>query len=186
MLIIFAYLLIGIAVLEGLLWRDRKVSFIDQWLDAEDEMEQVLVVIFWPAAIPTLGVYILYLGLKHLIKGVRIFFTTIVYLVAAIISNKKEEKKPEAQRANKKDKVMNRLGKSRLDKAKEIIKGHYKAASSGIFDCSNDSGDSVYIIYHDDEIEIDICYCYEYFEVFGLTDDEFADLEKYYEKLVEG
>jgi len=44
----------------------------------------------------------------------------------------------------------------------------------------------MYVLYYDDDIEIDICYHYEYFKVFGLTDDEFKDLEKYYDKLVEG
>lgn len=90
-LIIFAYLLIGIAVLEGILWRDRKVSFIDKWADETDDVELVLIVIFWPVAIPVLGLYILFIGLKHLIKGVRIFFTTIIYLIAAIIDKDREE-----------------------------------------------------------------------------------------------
>jgi len=30
---------------------------------------------------------------------------------------------------------------------------------------------------------IDICYYYEYFEVFGLTDDEFKELCSFYEEL---
>lgn len=90
-LIIFAYLLVGIAVLEGILWRDRKVSFIDQWIDDEDDVEQMLVVIFWPMAFLVLWLYALYIGLKHLIKGVRIFFTAIVYLIAAMIDKDKED-----------------------------------------------------------------------------------------------
>ena len=84
-LIIFAYLLIGIAVLEIMLWHDRKVGFIDKWVGETDDVELVLVVTCWPVTIPVLGLYILFIGLKHLIKGVRIFFTTIVYLIAAII-----------------------------------------------------------------------------------------------------
>lgn len=43
-LIIFVYLLIGIAVLEGVLWRDRKVSWYDRWMDATDEIDQTLTV----------------------------------------------------------------------------------------------------------------------------------------------
>lgn len=92
MLLIFAYLLIGIAVLEGMLWRDRKVSFIDKWLDDHDDWEQTMTVILWPVVLPMLWVYLLYIGLKHLIKGVRIFFTTIVYLIAAIIDKDREDK----------------------------------------------------------------------------------------------
>lgn len=91
-LIIFAYLLMGIAVLEGMLWRDRRESFIDRWLDTDDDVEQVMVVTLWPVAIPLLGVYILFIGLKHLIKGVRIFFTAIAYLIAAIIDKEREDK----------------------------------------------------------------------------------------------
>lgn len=86
MLLIFAYLLIGIAVLEGVLWHDRKVGFVDNWLyDEKDDVEQSLVVILWPIALPMIWIYALHLGLKHLIKGVRIFFTAIVYTIAALI-----------------------------------------------------------------------------------------------------
>ena len=84
-LIIFAYLLIGIAVLEIMLWHDRKVGFIDKWIDETSDWEQTFTVILWPIVLPMLWLYALNLGLKCLIKGVRIFFTTIVYLIAASI-----------------------------------------------------------------------------------------------------
>lgn len=81
-LIIFAYLLIGIAVLEIILWHDRKVDFVDGWIcDPNDDVEQALTVLSWPIVLPILWIY----GLRYLIKGVRIFFTTIVYLIAALI-----------------------------------------------------------------------------------------------------
>ena len=35
----------------------------------------------------------------------------------------------------------------------------------------------------DDSLVIDICYGYSYFEVFGLTSEEFTELEKYYKEL---
>lgn len=38
-------------------------------------------------------------------------------------------------------------------------------------------------IYKDDELTIDICYDYSYFEVFGLSDTEFEELEDFYESL---
>ena len=38
-------------------------------------------------------------------------------------------------------------------------------------------------IYEDEELTIDICYGYMYFEVFGLSDEEFEELEKYYYSL---
>ncbi len=90
-LLIFAYLLIGIAVLEGVLWHDRKVGYYDNWIDEDDETDQSLAVMMWPVLIPILSLYILHIGLKHLIKGVRIFFTTIVYLIAAMIDNDRRE-----------------------------------------------------------------------------------------------
>lgn len=83
-LLIFAYLLIGIAILEVMLWHDRKVGFIDKWIN-ENDWEQTFTVILWPIVFPMLWLYALNLGLKHLIKGVRIFFTAIVYTIAALI-----------------------------------------------------------------------------------------------------
>lgn len=80
-LIIFAYLLIGIAVLEWVLWSDRKTSSSDKWINDEDDWEQTMTVILWPVILPMLWIY----GLKYLIKGVRIFFTATVYIIAALI-----------------------------------------------------------------------------------------------------
>lgn len=88
MLLIFAYLLVGIAVLEWVLWLDRKTSSSDKWINEEDDWEQTITVIIWPVVLPMLWIY----GLKYLIKGVRIFFTIIVYLVAAIIDKDREDK----------------------------------------------------------------------------------------------
>ncbi len=88
MLLIFAYLLIGIAVLEWVLWSDRKTSSSDKWINDEDDWEQTMTVILWPVILPMLWIY----GLKYLIKGIRIFITTIVYLIAALIDKDKEDK----------------------------------------------------------------------------------------------
>jgi hypothetical protein len=41
-------------------------------------------------------------------------------------------------------------------------------------------------IYDDGELVIDICYGYEYFEVFGLSENDFADLVSFYRSLVDG
>lgn len=35
-------------------------------------------------------------------------------------------------------------------------------------------------IYDEDGLTIDVCYRYSYFEVFGLTDEEFEELKKFY------
>lgn len=93
----FVYLLIGIALLEVLLWHDRKADFIERWVkDPTDDIEITMTVIFWPVMLLTMLVYVLctvfshlFTGINHLIKGIRIFFTTIVYLIVAIIDKGK-------------------------------------------------------------------------------------------------
>lgn len=73
-----------------MLWHDRKVDFVDGWIcDPNDDVEQALTVLSWPIVLPMLWIY----GLKYLIKGVRIFFTATVYLIAALIDKDKEDKK---------------------------------------------------------------------------------------------
>lgn len=72
-----------------------------------------------------------------------------------------------------------------LEKAKEVIKEHIEDATCGIFDCRNLVGDPMTTIYSENGLTIDICYHYSYYEVFGLTDDEFAELEEYYDKCCE-
>ena len=73
---------------------------------------------------------------------------------------------------------------NKLDKAKEIIEKNYKLARAGIFNAPNLVGDETAILYKYDGLTILICRYYEYFEVFGLTDDEFAELKDYYNQLV--
>ena len=72
---------------------------------------------------------------------------------------------------------------TKLDKAKEIIKRYYNKASCGIFNTRNLIGDPMETLYENSEIIIDICCPYEYFEVFGLSDEEFSELEKFYNGL---
>ena len=70
-----------------------------------------------------------------------------------------------------------------LDTAKKIIKEYYKDYDCGIFDTPNGVGDPMGIIYMDDSIEILGCYYYSYFEVFGLSKDDFDKLKDYYNRL---
>lgn len=72
---------------------------------------------------------------------------------------------------------------SNLEKAKEIVKAHYSDADCGIFDSRNIVGDVMETIYKDEGLTIDICYGYSYFEVFGLSDAEYEELEQYYYSL---
>ena len=75
--------------------------------------------------------------------------------------------------------------KDRLEIAKKVIKENIKDAKYGIFDSRNVVGDVMTTIYNNNGVMIDICYGWAYFEVFGLTDEEFIELEKYYKKLKE-
>ena len=73
---------------------------------------------------------------------------------------------------------------NKLEIAKKIITENIDEARCGIFDTRNIIGDDMYTIYDSDDLTIDICYRYAYFEVFGLTDNDFAELEKYYRLLL--
>lgn len=73
---------------------------------------------------------------------------------------------------------------SKLKIAKEIIKEQYNEADCGIYNSRNIVGDRMHTIYDDGELQIDICYCYAYFEVFGLSYAEFKELELFYNDLI--
>ena len=67
---------------------------------------------------------------------------------------------------------------SKLEKAKEIIKENIEDGNCGIFDSRNWAGDPMDTIYDEDGLTIDICYNYEYFEVFGLSDGKMMTKSK--------
>ena len=71
-----------------------------------------------------------------------------------------------------------------VEKVKEVIKNNIEDASYGIFDCRNIVGDPMETIYDEDGVRIDICRNWEYFEVFGLTNEEFAEVKSFYEGLI--
>ena len=68
----------------------------------------------------------------------------------------------------------------KLDKAKEIIMKEIGNGNCGIFNTRNIVGDSMEEIFNNHGLKIDICRSWKYFEVFGLSDDEFKELEKFY------
>ena len=72
-----------------------------------------------------------------------------------------------------------------LNKVKEIITKKFKDGNCGLYNTRNLVGDSMATIFKGDYFQIDICYYYSYFEVFGTTDEEFDTLYKYYNKLKE-
>lgn len=72
---------------------------------------------------------------------------------------------------------------NRVEKVKKIIRENYNDAQFGCFFTRNILGDPMSTIYMDNEIVVDICYRYEYFEIFGLTEDEEDEVFAYYEAL---
>lgn len=72
---------------------------------------------------------------------------------------------------------------TKLEKAKKVIEHFYNEARCGIFNTRNLISDPMETIYKDSDVIIDICRPYEYFEVFGLSDEEFSELEKFYADL---
>lgn len=74
---------------------------------------------------------------------------------------------------------MNKLGK-----AKEIIRENFECGDCGLFSSRNTVGDPMVNLYDKDGLTVDICYSYSYFEVFGLSEDEFDELADYYSQLV--
>jgi hypothetical protein len=73
--------------------------------------------------------------------------------------------------------------KTKLETAKVVIAEHYREADCGIFSSRNVVGDTMSTIYNEDGLTIDICYKYSYFEVFGLSDEDFAELKGFYNSL---
>ena len=72
---------------------------------------------------------------------------------------------------------------SRMDKVKNIIRNRYIDAQCGLFFNRNWAGDPMSTIWKEDGVTIDICYNYQYFEVFGLTEEEKNELLAFYDSL---
>ena len=72
---------------------------------------------------------------------------------------------------------------NKLEIAKEIISKHIGDAPCGLFNSRNTAFDSMFTLYDKQGLQIDICYYWAYFEVFGLTDEEFKELCSFYEEL---
>ena len=70
-----------------------------------------------------------------------------------------------------------------FEHVKELIKGNFDRADCGLFDVPNIVGDEMTMMYKGEYLELLICYDHGYFEVFGMTEEEFADLEKCYRGL---
>lgn len=73
------------------------------------------------------------------------------------------------------------MKENRLNKLKKFLKEKFKKRIQA-FDMINTEGDSMETIYDEDGITVDYCYYYEYIEIFGLTNEEYKELEK--EKII--
>lgn len=76
------------------------------------------------------------------------------------------------------------MRKELVEKVKDIIEANYCDAECGIFASRNICGDDMTTIYEDKDVQIDICYDWGYFEIFGLTPDEFAEIKEYYNAMI--
>lgn len=74
---------------------------------------------------------------------------------------------------------------TRVNRVKEVIDKYYKRAECGIFNTHGMFNDEMFTVYDEDGVIVDVCFAYEYFEVFGLTEEEFKEVEDYYESLGE-
>lgn len=71
-----------------------------------------------------------------------------------------------------------------VEKVKAVIADNIEDALYGIFDCRNTVGDPMETIYDEAGVRIELCRNYGYFEVFGLTDEEFSEVESFYADLI--
>lgn len=69
---------------------------------------------------------------------------------------------------------------TKLKIAMAVIEKNIKDGDCGLFFTRNFVGDPMTLLYDDGELYIGICYKYSYFEVFGLSDEDFDILAKYY------
>lgn len=75
---------------------------------------------------------------------------------------------------------------SNYEIAAKLVKEHFSSANHGLFDCRNIIGDPMVVLYDDGKFSVEICYSYSYFEVFGLSEEEFQKLSDLYQDLREG
>lgn len=72
-----------------------------------------------------------------------------------------------------------------FNKVKKLIKKYYEDGHCGLFNTRNVVGDYMATLFDGEYLQLDICYFYSYFEVFGTTKKEWQELDKYYNSLEE-
>ena len=176
---IIIYMIISILTTMLFLYTERKEGISAQEVyEGEDFYGNCMAGLLFPISITLIVIMAIW-------KLIKIMCITIVELKIAIEKKDEEEDKTEVEPIIETDKESENKKMNNLEKAKEIVKKYYKDADCGIFNSRNVLGDRMMTIYKDESISIDICYNYAYFEVFGLTKEEFRELEKYYNSLEE-
>lgn len=75
--------------------------------------------------------------------------------------------------------------KQELEKVKEIIRENFVFGDCGIYNTRNIIGDSMSNIFTRKYFEVDLCFNYSYFEIFGTTETEFNEILEFYENEVD-
>ena len=88
---IFGYLLCGVGVLELIRLHDRHTNYIDQWLEYDDESEQVIAVVLFPIILVYIIPWLIGKFVFVFIKVVQMIFTTLAYMIVALIKEKDKE-----------------------------------------------------------------------------------------------
>lgn len=70
-----------------------------------------------------------------------------------------------------------------IEKVKEVIKYWLVCGGCGLYFCRNMCDDPMETVYNENGIQIDICYAWNYFEIFGLEWDEKNEIERFYEEI---
>lgn len=174
---IIIYMIISILTTMLFLYTERKDGMSAQEVyEGDDFYANCVAGFLFPISITLIVI----MAISKLIKIICI---TIVELKIATEEKDEEEDKTEVEQIIEADKESENKKMNNLEKAKEIVKKYYKDADCGIFNSRNVLGDGMITIYKNESLTIDICYNYAYFEVLGLTKEEFEELEKYYGSL---
>lgn len=67
-----------------------------------------------------------------------------------------------------------------LETVKKIMRENFPFAKCGLFDSRNIAGDSMVNLFEGQFFTVDMCYSWNYFEVFETTGEEFKELERFY------
>ena len=88
---VFVYLLCGVGVLELVRLHDRHTDYKHQLLIFNDECEQVIVVTIYPLFLVCLILLLIGKFVFVFTRVVQIIFTTLTYIVVALIKGRKDK-----------------------------------------------------------------------------------------------